>query len=225
MYPSNPRSRVSHTRFSADSERLIGAVERALESARIEHLYQPGVAEQVEHEPLAQLVQSKPVPKEPIDQAVVSPAVSEPPSPPGSVPALFSSRLVTKLSPVPFILVLLSYFLPFATNTTLSPPTYTGFDYISYSSLHMSEHPWYILLLLTFFCFLFLLSSSFLKYRRKGFLEVLLSCIGFAMLVIQTVNIAKDGANPRYGIILAVFFAAVGAAMKSFSLSSRRAQE
>jgi hypothetical protein len=137
-------------------------------------------------------------------------------------------RLAEKLSFVPFVLVLLSWLLPFhAPFHSGERMIITGFEYLS-DLLTISSwvlHPfWFSLLLSAFLCPIFVLSSQCLKYR-KAVLEVVVSWMCFFLLAgILICETTLDVLHHRYephagiGIILACTFAAAGAIIKTWLL-------
>ena len=126
-------------------------------------------------------------------------------------------RSIAQLSFVPFVLVLLSCFLPFWADPRpgyYSTPS--GFSML----LHATQlGPWlgYVGKLLgAFLCLILVLISSFLKYRWKRVLEAIVSWISFIMLVF-VFDFVPAGApyHPGLGYIFACIFAAAGGIMKT----------
>jgi hypothetical protein len=136
-------------------------------------------------------------------------------------------RLIPKLSLVAFIFIPLTFFLPFNSFSGYwaSHPTWwrvTGLDFVRgcFDNDVLGNEPethrtfFYLFALL---CPLFVLVLSFFKNRNKSIVEVILSWIGFSLLATWVIQICYlPQIYPGYGLILALVFAAAGAALKTF---------
>jgi hypothetical protein len=131
------------------------------------------------------------------------------------------SHLVARLSFVPFVLLLVSWLLPFWGNNLL------GYQFL-WALVQYWLRPYpaqltdHLILLSAFLCTIFVLSSHFLKYRWKAVLEVVVSWLCFDLLATFIFYPLENIPNARIGLILACIFAAAGAVMKTFLLTQRR---
>jgi len=133
-------------------------------------------------------------------------------------------RFAVRFSFVPFVLVLLSYLLPFYHE--LGNPLQFGHEYLWDLVVYFSNpRPVEgrilfneIALFLAFLCPIFVLCSHFLKYRWKAVLEVVVSWICFVLLATWILNPLENVPYGRMGAFLACTFAAAGAVVKTFLL-------
>jgi hypothetical protein len=132
-------------------------------------------------------------------------------------------HLLAKWSFIPFVLVLLSWFLPLY--------HFTGYQVFWEIIYHLG--PDNFLDLVGFVCPVVMLCSHFLSYHWKAILEVIVSWIGFAVFVsfIRQVNVygtldyvigSLGEWNTGIGIILTWCFLAAGAGMKTVVAVQRR---
>jgi hypothetical protein len=124
--------------------------------------------------------------------------------------------LLSKWSFSPFLLGVLSFFLPFQQNKISGRPIiglealyrfqYTAQDYcFLFASL----------------CLTFTLVSSFFNYHLKIFLEAIVSVGGFVLLLYATGRYYESG-DYDFGLAFTSIFQAVGALMKTFLFIKRR---
>jgi len=195
---------VSDTGFDDDCRRLVAAIEQALEKTLVEPR---------ERDKRERLEVQEPERKQPGRTLTLE------------HPRL---RLLTRLSFVSFVLVLLSYRLPFFEE--LGSPLLFGYEYVWDLVVYLS-HPIPVegrillndvVLFSAFLCPIFVLSSHFLKYRWKAVLEVVVSWICFVLLATSILNPLELEPPPyaRNGVYLACTFAAAGAVMKTVLLFS-----
>ena len=125
-------------------------------------------------------------------------------------------RFVARLSFVPFVLVLLSWLLPFQYGISKDNRELNGAEILCTNAFWVEQPFISAVLLSAFFCPIFVLSSHFLKYRWKAILEVVVSWLCFVLLAtwilfpsLETLPLV------RIGVFLACSFAAIGAVMKT----------
>jgi hypothetical protein len=194
---------VSDTGFDDDCRRLVVAIEQALEKTLVE----PRERDKRERLGVHEAERKQPGRTLPLEN-----------------PRL---QLLGRLSFVSFVLVLLSYLLPFFRQ--LGSPILFGYEYVWDLVLYLS-HPIPVeerillndvALFSAFLCPIFVLSSHFLKYRWKAVLEAVVSWICFVLLAAWILNPLEPVPDARIGVFLACTFAAAGAVIKTLLLIRR----
>jgi hypothetical protein len=142
-------------------------------------------------------------------------------------------HFVRKWRYIPFVLVLLSYLLPFFYQIENGKIVATsGYSFVlqtigmmwNYRVFSYLEFYGRLPVILAMLRPVFVLSSSFFKYKRKEVLEVILSWTCFGMIVLQVIIITSYGFGNEltFGIILACIFAATGAAVQTYLFKHRQ---
>jgi hypothetical protein len=214
---------VTDTGFDDDCRRLVAAIEEVLEKAMADQREREKrewiQAERYERE---EKERSKAERRQKRLQAERHELGEKERQEAGRIPTLQDRRLrlLARFSFVPFVLVLLSWLLPFAAGVFYEGEQVrevTGFElflYIFNYNFYNRNQLFCSILLSSFLCLIFVLSSHFLKYRWKVIPEVVVSWLCFVLLA-TGILFPLEVPNTRIGAFLACTFAAIGAVMKT----------